>query len=284
MRRPALVAGVVAGVVTLVLSLVGAAWAVFTDTATVVAGPATGTTTAFTSGSLGAPGTPAVAAQPSPTSALALSWTAASVTGGGTGATPSGYELLRWSAATGGTSTSVCTTTTALTCSTTAPTTGAAWFAVRARIGGAWVRESARVAWTDTLGPTVTFTQPANGLSLLAGVLAANVTTACGAGAVACGTAADSSTLVSAQYRLTRSGGQCWNGSAWVGSGNAACATGVYQAGTLQASTPTTTSVWRVPGTATAAYNILSGYTLAVRLTDAAGNRTDASITFSTLL
>ncbi|WP_447646045.1 hypothetical protein [Nocardioides zeae] len=284
MRRPALVAGVVTGVVTLVLSLVGAAWAVFTDTASVVAGPATGSTTAFTSGSLGVPGTPVVASQPSATGPLALSWTAASVTGGGTGATPSGYEVLRWSAATGGTSTIACTTTTALTCSTTAPTSGAAWFTVRARIGGAWVRESGRAAWTDTVGPSTTFTQPTNGLSLLAGALAANVATACGAGAVACGTASDSSTLVSAQYRLTRTGGQCWNGSAWVGSGNAACATGVYQAGTLQTSTPTTTSVWRVPGTATTAYSILASHTLAVRLTDAAGNRTDTSITFSTLL
>jgi hypothetical protein len=280
--------GLVVGTVALVLSLASAAWAVFTDTATVRAGSATGSATAFTSGSLGTPGTPVVAAQATPTSALTLTWTAASVTGGGTGTTPSGYEVLRWSAATGGTATTVCTTTTAVTCSTTAPTSGTAWFAVRARIGGAWARDSARAAWVDTVAPTASFTQPTNGLSLLAGVLASNVTTSCGTGAVACGTASDSSTIASAQYRFVRGGTQCWNGSAWVAGSNAACAAGVYQAGTVQQGTsPTTTATWRVPGTpggVNGAYNALTSYTLAIRLTDAAGNRTDASISFSTLL
>ncbi|HEY1134874.1 MAG TPA: hypothetical protein VGE77_09875 [Nocardioides sp.] len=276
-RRAAFVVGVVA----LVLSLVSAAWAVFTDTATVTAGPTA--SAAFTSGTLNPPGTP-TAAQTSATSPLTVTWTAASVTGGGGGVAPSGYEVFRYSAAVDGTATSVCTTTTALSCTTTAPATGSGFYGVRAKLGSTWIRDSGRLTWMDALGPTVTFTRPTAGLSLAAGLLARAVTTDCGAGFLACGTASDSSTLASAQYRFVRNSNQCWNGSAWVGIGTVACANNAYQAGTLTVGNPATTSTWRVPGTASTAYTLLTGYVLSVRVTDVAGRVTESSISFSTVL
>jgi len=279
-RRRLAPAGLVAAVVAICVVLGPAAWAVFTDTATVTAGPTS--TSAFSSGTLNAAGTPTTA-QASGTAAVVVTWTAATVTSGGTGTVaPAGYDVYRATGAADA-GTFVCSTTTALTCNDTAASipSGSRYY-VRARLATSWVRDSARLTYADTQPPVVTHTQPTSGASLLVGVFITAVNNSCGTGFVACGTAADTGGITATtQYRLQRprtlGGIECWTGTAWSNTA-ANCGTGVFL-------TATGTTAWKVPGTASTAYASLGAtYTLTIRSVDVAGNVAATPITFSTLL
>lgn len=288
-RRAAFVAGVVA----LVLSLVSSAWAVFTDTATVTAG--TTASTAFASGTLNAPGAPA-AAQTVATGDVSLSWTAATVTGGGTastnGPTPSGYEVFRYPNETSEAGVLVCTTASAATsCSTPPQPTGTVYYGVRARFGPAWTRDSARTAYNDTRGPVLVIGQPQAQLYGSGGLRAA-VNGRCNPSgtvqaALACGTVGDTAGVTGVRYQLQRTGllslPSCWNETSFV---TGACGA-TFRAATLSSTAPNAAATWRIPGSPETAYvlsSLTASYVLVVEATDANGRVTTETLSFSTLL
>ena len=232
--------------------------AYFTDQASVSAGSSANT--AFTSGSVATPATPTVT-QTATTGLAAVSWIATTVTTGAGNTTATSYDVLRYTAATGGTATVVCSAVTATSCS--APkVAGASYYAVRARFQANWVNEGGRRAHTpDTTGPTV--------------VISTNVG-ACTNG-VACGTASDSGggTVAKVEYNLLRrvsrtgfpTSYDCWNGTAWIDVASASCTW----------SNAIGTTSWRVPGNQGTAYaGPPNGWTytltLTVRGTDSFGN------------
>ena len=183
--------------------------AYFTDQANVSAGSSANT--AFTSGGVATPATPTVATG-SPAGQVTVSWAATAVTTGAGNTTATSYDVLRYTVATGGTPTVVCSSITGTSCSA-ATVAGTAYFAVRARFQTNWTNEGGRRSYVynpDTTGPTV--------------VINANVQSC--ANGVVCGTASDTGggTVANVEYtflrRATRTGRpteyDCWNGSAWV--------------------------------------------------------------------
>lgn len=258
--RRGLLLAAAATVAVLLLGIGQGTYAYFTDQASVSAGAAGSSSTAFTSGGVATPATP-TGSQTGPT-AVTISWSATAV--GSNGGTAGAYAVVRYTAATGGTGTVVCTTTGALTCVDPNAPAATVWYAVQARIGTNWFKESGRVQHNaDTTPPSVVITTPVSGCST-----------------VACGTASDASGVASVTYSLRRTltgavtGTQsfdCWNGSAWVGSTSGA---------TCPFLTATGTTSWSVPGARTTAYAATLFYnrsfSLSVRATDALGNQSAA--------
>ncbi len=245
--------------------------AAFTDTATVTAGASAGT--AFTSGSVATPATPTVTQQTG-SGDTAVSWTATTVTTGAGATTATTYDVLRYTAASGGTVTTVCSAVSGTTCSvTTSP--GTFHYAVRARFQTSWVNEGARASFAaDTTAPTIGLTSPANGYSGSATALRGSIT--CAGSVPACGTTAGAATSVQYTLRRNRTSttvDDCWSGSAWVAT-TAAC--------TL-ASTTGTTASWTVPGSRTTAFvNSQPGtFTLVLRAADTYGNAATSTFTFT---
>jgi signal peptidase I len=278
LRRRWAASGVVAVATTAVLVSTGATGAVFTDSATVASG-------ALTSGQVNTPTLP-TASQAAVTGIVNIGFTSTTV--GTLGATPSSYEVYRYTAATGGTGTLVCTTTVIFTCTQTrtALTTGTHYYAVRAKFATEWFAESARRSYShDATAPTVTVTRPLPGSAGGSVALRNSVTSGCTAGGVACGASADTGggAVSTVQYTLLRnwtaSGATtfaCWNGSSWVSSSTGVC---------TFASTTGTTS-WLVPGAPSTAYvnpggGVTNSFVLSIRATDSFGNQTTTTVNFS---
>ncbi|QCW50968.2 signal peptidase I [Nocardioides dongxiaopingii] len=230
-------------------------------------------TSSFGAADLAVPAAPGSTQTPT-TSVVALTWSSAAV--GATTATA--YEVLRHTTATGGTGTSVCTTT-ALSC-TDVRQAGTVYYSVRAKIGGQWVEESTRRVYTpEVTGPVLALTQPRT-----TNVSAANMRSqvaACVPAGIACGTSADASGVALTEYTLLRtltgvlgSTWFCWSGSAWVQVAQASCPT-------FRATTGTTS--WTVPGSPATAYPSLlaAEFLLTLRSTDAFGNVANGSVGYS---
>jgi hypothetical protein len=278
LRRRWTVSGVLVVGTTVALVATGATGAVFTDAATVASG-------AVTSGVVNTPTQP-TASQTAGTGAASIGFTSTTV--GTLGAPASSYEVYRYAAASGGTGTLVCTTTTTFSCSEarTTLTTGTYYYAVRAKFATNWFAESTRRTYShDATAPTQLVTRPLAGSSNGAKNLRDGVTANCTSG-VACGSAADTGggTVSSVQYTLLRratSGGNttftCWSGTAWVNSPTGVC--------TFANATGTTS--WVVPGAPTTAYpnpggNVTHAFVLVVRATDSFGNQsTGTQVDFS---
>ena len=257
---------------TVMLVTTGPTAAVFTDTATVASD-------ALTSGRINPPTLP-TATQAATTGIVNIGFTATTV--GTQSAAPSGYEVYRYTAASGGTGALVCTTTTIFTCTEerTAIATGTYHYAVRAKFAANWVAESARRSYShDATAPTVTTTRPFAGDSNGSKNLRDTVTAGCGTGAVACGTTADTGggTVSTVQYTLLRKrttsgvlANACWNGSSWVASSTGVCSFAA----------PTGTTSWRVPGDVAVAYpnpggGVTDAFVLVIRATDSFGNQSN---------
>ena len=250
-------------------------YALFTDTGTVSAG-------AVSTGTLGRPQAPTVTAPTLTTTRI--TWTGTTVdTGAGT--TPAtGYRVLRYAGAQGGTGTQVCPATAGdtlpsgtTTCTVTSQL--GAYYSVVATFRGAWAEEGPRA----TLLQTISFTAPTNGTSTDAATLRTEVQTRCGSSAVACGTIANGVAVQSVDYLLERSQGllstSCWDGSTWP-----ACPV----VRTYRSANPTSangTTSWSVPGQALVAFPNGNGgrgtYTLTIRLTQVGGAVSSSSITFT---
>ena len=276
--RPSLALAVGASVA---FAATGATGAVFTDSAEVDSGN-------LTSGRVNPPAVP-TASQAATTGTVNIGFSSTTV--GTLSAPASSYEVYRYTTATGGTGTLVCTTTTTFTCTEarTALTTGTHYYAVRAKFATNWSADSTtrRSYNHDATGPTVAVTRPLAGSSGGATNLRNSVTGGCTSGGVACGTAADTGggTVSSVQYTLlgrstTISTGAvalyCWSGSAWVSSSTGVC--------TFANTTGTTT--WRVPGTVSTAYpnpptGTTSAFVLTIRSTDSFGNQSTTTVNFS---
>lgn len=259
---------------TLALVSTGATGAVFTDTAAVDGG-------ALTSGAVNTPNLP-TASQAATTGTVNIGFTSTTV--GTQGASPSGYEVYRYSSASGGTGTLVCTTTSSFSCTEarTALATGTYHYAVRATFATSWLAESSRRPYAhDATAPTVAVTRPLPGDAGGSKQLRDSVTSGCPSGGVACGTAVDvgGGTVADVEYSLRGtqvSGGvttyACWNGSAWVVSSTGAC--------TFAAATGT--GAWLVPGSVATAYpnpakNVTHSFMLVVRATDGFGNQSTST-------
>ena len=254
-----------------VLVSTGATAAVFTDTATVASG-------GLSSGGINPPAIPTTA-YATATGTVDIGFTATTV--GTQGAAPSGYEVYRYTAASGGTGALVCTTTATFTCSEPGSTLTAGTtyhYAVRARFAANWIAESSRRSYFhEGTAPTIAVTRPLAGDSNGSKNLRDSVSASCTSGGVACGTASATSgaTVSTVQYTLLRrrtSGGittfACWNGSSWVSSSTGVC--------TFAAATGTT--AWRVPGVVGTAYpnpggGVADAFVLVVRATDNFGNQ-----------
>jgi hypothetical protein len=271
-RRLLVAAGVVVAVIVLALSRTPGTFAFFTDQATTNSG-------SLTSGSLNA-ATATAPTQPDAVSKLAINWTAATLTTGGTGtATAKSYDVVEYSALQGGTVLgTVCTGVTTTTC-TFAATNAKAYYGVTARFES-WTKESNRVTYTDSVGPSVPSTSPDDGSRTYYTTLRSATASDCGANAIACGTAVDSpGPVASVQYTLRRTGAlsatACWNGLSWVSTSTCTFA-------------PTTgTTSWSVPGSPNTAYTTRLGfgdwtYVLTLRLTDSTGNTSTSQVTYST--
>lgn len=241
--------------------------------AAVVTSPAGGLGT----GSLATPAAPTVTS--TGLSTRTISWSPTPVTTGVGPTTATGYRVLRYAGASGGTATQVCATTTATTCSLSAQPL-IAYYSVEAAFMAGWRTESGRTTVIgDTVGPALTVSAPEPGVSQggenrFLGVLA----TACGGSVLACGTVDDPSQPVTVEYTLGRQGSatyQCWNGSAWTASTAALCA-GVQRAALVDSATRR----WSVSGNPSNAYNDRTTYSLTVRATDSLGNRTTTTVAF----
>lgn len=255
---------------SLVLASTGPTGAVFTDAATVASG-------AMTSGVVNTPALPTVS-QAATTGTVNIGFTSTTV--GTQSAAPSGYEVYRYTVASGGTGTLVCSTTTTFTCTQarTALATGTYHYAVRAKFAANWFAESARRSYShDATAPAATVTRPLAGSSGGSKNLRDTVTAGCGSGAVACGTTADTGggTVSTVHFTLLRKrttngvlANACWNGSSWVASSTGVCS--------FAATTGTTS--WRVPGDVAIAYpnpggGVSDAFVLVVRATDSFGNQ-----------
>lgn len=247
--------------------------AAFTDRATTQTG-------SFAAATIAPPVTPVAAPA---TNGVTLTWSPATSVGG---TTATRYEVIRYTTLNATTGTVACTAIApTLSCTDTAPISGISYYGLRARIGTNWIKDSAgRVTYTsDTTGPTITFTVPADGYSGTA-ANTRSIVAQCGTN-IACGTAADNATgVVKVEYTFRRTIGlfgttYCWNGTTWLQQ-NAAC---------TFANASGTTTAWRVPGIANDAYpsNLGGGflgytYVLTIRATDGAGNVTTSAINFQT--
>lgn len=265
---------------SMALVTTGGTSAVFTDSATMASGT-------MTSGVVNTPALP-TASQAATTGTVNIGFTSTTV---GTQSAPaSSYEVYRYTAATGGTGSLVCTTTTTFTCTEarTALATGTYHYAVRAKFATNWLAESTRRSYShDATAPTVTVTRPLAGSAGGSVALRNSVTSGCSSGGVACGTAADSGggTVSTMQYTLLRNwittatGATtyaCWNGSSWVTVSTAAC--------TFAAATGTT--AWQVPGAPSTAYvnpggGVTNSFVLTMRATDSFGNQSNTTVNFS---
>lgn len=212
-----------------------------------------------------------------------VTWTPTTVDTGAGPAPVSGYRVLRYTGATGGAGTQVCATPNGTTtCNLTGqPLIG--YYSVVATFAANWSAEGPRgTVLGDTTAPSVGFTAPAAGASGGANTIRNSVRDACASG-VACGTATDDVGVTLVEYQLERASGtlgltrHCWDGGSW--------ATGQCLL-TWRAATRTTTdglTTWIVPGDRQTAYpnNPAATITLRVRATDAAGNQTTSTITFT---
>lgn len=269
--------GVVRAVLAFALSAL-VAWqapttlAVLTDSAT-VASPAGGSST----GSLATPAAPSVTS--TGTTSRMVSWSPTLVTTGAGPTTATGYRVLRYTGATGGTATQVCTTSTATTCAATNQPL-IAYYSVEAAFMAGWRAESGRTIVGDTVGPALVVRAPEPGNSQGGeNRFQNNLSSACGEAVLACGSVDDPSKPITVDYTLGRQNGatyQCWNGTGWALSTAATCGA-VPRAATVSADIGT----WRVSGAPATAYDQRVSYTLVVRATDAVGNRTTTTVAFS---
>lgn len=246
--------------------------AVLTDAAT-VASSADG----FSTGSLATPAAPSVTSTGATSRTIAWSPTPVSTGTGSTTAT--GYRVLRYVGAAGGTGTAVCTTTTTTCTLTNQPLI--AYYSVEAAFMAGWRAESGRTTIIgDTVGPALVVRAPEPGNSQGGqNRFQNNLSSACGEGVLACGSVDDPSKPITVAYTLGRQNGatyQCWNGTGWAPSTAATCGA-VQRAATVSADT----STWRVSGAPATAYDQRVSYTLVVRATDAVGNRTTTTVAFS---
>lgn len=242
-------------------------WATFTDRPT-----ANLASNAYTSASV-APTLPTVT-QTVGSGDGAISWAASSV-GATTART---YDVLRYTANTGGTGTVVCADITTTSCTEAKPATASSnttyYYSVRSEYPALWSTESARRAYTaDAIAPTATITTP--------------VLTACATTVAACGTAADTGggTVASVDFTLRRARTpflsattyQCWTGSAYVAATGTTCPT-YYDA--------TGTTSWTVPGAKATVYPAAplfgsQAFVLTVLVTDTFGNQATFTSSFS---
>lgn len=118
-------------------------------------------TSALNAASIATPATPSVTQGTS--SNAVVSWTATSV--GPSNLKATSYDVLRYTATSGGTPTVLCAGTTTLTCSDAAPGSATVYYAIRARYGSLWMREGARASFTLAVAtPPVTNLRCAGGL------------------------------------------------------------------------------------------------------------------------
>ena len=231
----------------------------------------------FSIGTLLPTGTPTVAV--TGLGGRRVTWTAANVDSGVPGqATINRYQVMRYTAATGGTGTQVCDITNqALTCDLSGQP-AIAYYSVIATFQS-WTAESGRgTTIADTTKPTITFTWPTNGYSAKRSDYDKNATTACGLKLLmACGTTSDDIGVTGFTYQLQRQYGtptvtQCWSGTAWV---TGTCGTTFLTANLV---TTGTTRVWEIPGDSKKYEDRASTHTLTVRAVDAAGNTSDGGL------
>ncbi len=255
--------------------------AYFTDQATL-----TTPTNGFTAATIATPATPTPQRQPT---TVTISWSPETSVGA-TRATA--YQVLRFSAAAGGTGTVVCTVDApAQSCSDTSPVVGNSYYLLRARIGTNWINDSARaLCCIDLTPPIITFTGPPSPASayVTRQDMQAAIKTACdpiGAkDTPACGQVNDPSGIGRVQFQLRRTTGlpgsvECYDDNKkWTST----CAYYDAQLTTLDP----TTSVWQIPNKSNDAYkgSTAFSYTLSIIAVDGAGNATSpaATITYST--
>ncbi|NYG56104.1 hypothetical protein [Nocardioides perillae] len=286
MRLTARLVGLaLAAVLAFALAAPPATLAAFTDRAT-----ASSPDVLATAGTLATPAAPTVG--PTVTGRAEVSWQQTTAVGGAGAVPATGYQVFRYSGATGTAGqVQVCPTTPGLAlddaarrCTVDLPQ--GSYVSVVARFGTQWRQESARSTAPlalDLVGPTLVFTAPSNGEEAGAGPAFRNaVAPRCPASSVACGTVADPSAPVTVQYALTRRAfaagvptvpNGCWTESGWSGT--------VPTTGCALAPAVVSGGVWRVPGSLVAAYDGNEGaFVLRIRAVDGAGNATDRTITF----
>lgn len=123
--------------------------------------------------------------------------------------------------------------------------------------------------------PSITFMQPASGVTRTTIQMQDDVTAACGAAWAGCVTATDNGTVSTVQYVLKRvgnvTGTKCWDGStSWV----ADCS--------LRSATSAGGGVWKIPKLTLITYPYISDgdFSLTIRATDNLGNVTTAVAAF----
>jgi len=123
--------------------------------------------------------------------------------------------------------------------------------------------------------PSITFMQPANGVTRTTIQIQDDVTAACGAAWAGCVTATDNGSVSTVQYILKRvgnvTGTKCWDGStSWVDD----CS--------LRSATSAGSGVWKIPKLTLITYPYVSDgdFSLTIRATDNVGNVTTATAAF----
>ena len=222
---------------------------------------------------------------------MTLSWTPTDV--GVNGGTASAYEVLNYTAASGGTPRTVCSTTApTVTCNDPAPTSGTSYYQVRARVGTNWIKESSRTPYTiDLTAPSIVFIGPSGDTNTYVDrkALKDSVKSACdpndGKDTPACGRATDSAGVKSVEYQLRRTSllgtTACYDNSKdWTST----CG---YHSALVTPTSDAATSLWEIPNRHDDAFKagLVYTYVLSIIATDNLGNRSaPVSITFTVLL
>ncbi|WP_148615015.1 signal peptidase I [Nocardioides rubriscoriae] len=257
-HRGARRASVVALVAATLLGSTSATLASFTDAGTAA-------TSTFQATSIATPAAPSVAQTSALNQAATVTWSATPV--GPNGLTASSYDVLRYTAATGGTAAVLCAGNTSRTCvdSASPGLLETYYYAVRARYGTSWVAEGARQSYQPSLvAPVFSNNQPSSG-TVVANDLRAALN--CTGSAPACGTVSPIGATVTYSFtRVAKRGAECWTGALWA----------TVCTGPVSTNATVTGTTWSLPGIEDNAWpsgdNDRGTYTLKVTATNTFGS------------